>query len=189
MSHRNLKNQLKGYRGQYINNFVQCKCAPDLLLANLFPNVKEITESWAMFEATNHLPVGYEWNNPDVTVVVVGDGHKPRTAAMFAHRTTWNAISIDPALVPHKYDFKRFTMYRDKVENIEIERSGPLLIVMPHSHARISDCLKNIYSPMRSIITMDCCVPNPIEGVLPDHEYEDVNVWSPHNTIKVWNKI
>lgn len=100
---------------KYLDWLCTATCAPQLLQAKLFPNAKEVTETMACFEATTHLGPGYEWNNPDVTVFVVGDGHKPRTGATFACRTAWNVFSIDPLLAPLTYPFKRLTTYRAKV--------------------------------------------------------------------------
>jgi hypothetical protein len=141
-----------------------------------------------MFDATEHLPDGYEWGNKDVLVVVVGDGNKPRTAAMFCHRTAWNAVSIDPQLKPNSYPFKRFKMYRKKIEDVKINHNGPVLCVLPHPHARIKDVLENITGTQRALIIMDCCVKN-IPPTSPDIEYVDENVWSPLNTVRVWKNI
>ena len=185
---RNVKTKAN-YHARYLNLFVTGKCSPDLLAHELFPNAKEITESYAMFEATHHLPEGYEWNREGVAVVVVGDGHKPRTAAMFCHRTAWEALSVDPALAPRSYPFKRFTMNRNKVEDIKVEWGGPVVIVLPHSHAKIADCLRNITGTKRAVITMDCCVQNIIPGRAPDIEYEDPDVWSPKNIVRVWRDV
>ena len=36
-------------RTHYLNYFIKLKCAPDLLAAKLFPNVKEISETLTAF--------------------------------------------------------------------------------------------------------------------------------------------
>lgn len=188
MSHGYQQKQAAKRHSRYLDIFVSSKCSPDLLAEKLFPNAKEITESFAMFDATGKLPEGFEWNRPEVTVVVVGDGKKPRTAGMFAHRTAWNAVSVDPNLDNRAYPFKRFKKYRNFIQDIKLEFDGPVVIVMPHSHAKIKDCLTSIKAPVRSIITMDCCVKNNLDRE-PDLRYNDEDVWSPMNEIKIWNNL
>lgn len=36
---------------RYLDEFVRCRCAPDLLARKLFPNAKEVTESFAAYAA------------------------------------------------------------------------------------------------------------------------------------------
>jgi hypothetical protein len=190
MSHKQQDRQASRNKGRYINLFITGKCSPDLLANELFPNAKEITESYAMFEATTHLEEGFEWNREGVTCVVVGDGHKPRTGAMFAYRTAWNVVSVDPKMVPRTFNIKRLTTYRRKIEECTLDYSGPVVIVLPHSHAKIAECLKHITSlTKRAVITMDCCVNNIIPGKAPDVEYEDLDVWSPKNIVRVWRSV
>lgn len=193
MGHKCKVSQEKKWRSAYINSFVTSKCAPDLLLNGLFPNGKEVTESWAMFEATRHLGPGFEWNNRNVICYVIGDGHVPRTAAMFAYRTAWMCVSVDPLLVPKKYDIDRLILHRCKIENIEPQTIQVLntLIVLPHSHAKIKDCLRMIttISDNRAVISMDCCVNQIIPDHTPDVEYADENVWSPKNIVRIWRSV
>ncbi len=192
MGHSCQANQAKKFHSAYINSFVTSLCAPDLLLNKLFPNGKEVTETWAMFEATRHLGPGYEWNNPNVLVYVIGDGVVPRTAAMFAFRTKWIAKSVDPAMRPVSYEIQRLNIHRIKVEDFESTADWgdrPILIVLPHSHAKIKHCLEKIESTNRAVISMDCCVNQIIPGKAPDVEYEDDNVWSKKNIIRVWRNV
>lgn len=172
---------------RYLDIFISSKCAPDLLSRNLFPNPKEITESYAMFEATRHLPNGFEWNNTQINCVVVGDGRKPRTGAMFAFRTAWNCISVDPDCSNSLWNVNRLSTIRKKIEDVKLSYDSNTLVVMPHSHAPIMECIRNITAPNISIITMDCCVNNRIPNRKPDVEYVDEDVWSPLNTIRIYN--
>lgn len=188
MGHKYQEQQSVKRGSKYLDLFIQSTCAPDLLMHRLFPNSKEITESYAMFEATTHLPEGFEWNNSDVTVVVVGDGIRPRTAAMFAYRTKWNCVSIDPDMRPHCYDIQRLSVMRKKVEDVSIEVDHNLLIVLPHSHAPLESCLSNLRGKNRCVVAMPCCTPMTIART-PDHVYVDEQVWSPKNEIRIWNKI
>lgn len=83
---------------RFIDTFLRWECGRYLLGLGLFPNVQEITESMACFEAIReHLPF-VSLSDPDVCAVVVGDGRTPRTAALLALRTKWQVVSVDPAL-------------------------------------------------------------------------------------------
>jgi len=188
MGHACQKSQQKKNRSKYIDWLIRSKCGADLLAAGLFPNAKEVTESFACFEATMHLGEGFEWNNPEVVVFVVGDGHKPRTAATFACRTKWQAHSIDPVLTPRLYKFDRMYTHRKKIEDTNGFAAANVLIVMPHSHAKIDDCLTKIQGNKRAVITLDCCVKNSL-SVKPDVEYVDENIWSPMNIVRVWKSV
>jgi len=189
MSHGYQQKQSEKRHSRYLDIFIGCKCAPDLLEHRLFPNTKEITESFAMYDASGKLPEGYEWNRKNVTCVVVGDGTKPRTGAMFAYRTAWNVVSIDPNMSNTYYgDINRFKTYKNRIEDLKLEFNENTVIVLPHSHAKIQDCLDSIKAPKRSIITMDCCVKNNLD-TKPDVVYNDLDVWSPMNEIKIWRDV
>lgn len=180
------KTQKQTYRSRYLDWFLASKCGVDLQALRVFPNAKEITESFAMFEATKYLCNPFFWNNPDVQCFCIGDGHKPRTAAMFAFRTAWNCFSVDPDLANLMYDVKRLTLVRKKIEDYAHKTDKPCVLILPHSHARIEDCLQSIQSPQKVIITMDCCVNNQIPNREPYLEYEDNDVWSPKNKIRIY---
>lgn len=179
--------QAKKMNRLYMEHFITSRCAPDMLALDLFPNCKEITESWGTFEATKYLGDGYEWNNPDVVAVVVGDGAKPRTAATVAFRTAWEAVSVDPKLAPRRYDVKRLKLIREKVEDVELRFPGKNVVIMaPHSHARLPDSVRAIKEAEQlAVIAIQCCVPLKL-GVLPDISYRDKYMWTPENLVKVW---
>lgn len=181
-----LKGNNKRYAGRYINRFMGMKAASDLLIRGLFPNAKEITESFAAVEACRHLPV--EWNE-DITVVCVGDGHAPRTAASFAFMSKWECHSVDPKMRDKEWNIERLTTHRFKIEDCWLSFNKPCVIVCVHSHARIENTLPYIKAPVRHLITMECCVPLGIKGVEPDVDYEDDDVWSPKNRIKIWKNV
>ena len=78
---------------RYLNDFIKLnKSAADMLNLGLFPNAKEITESYSAFNAVKTKLKQYELGDPGVTVVSVGDGRTPRTAALFAFRTKWQCV-------------------------------------------------------------------------------------------------
>jgi hypothetical protein len=188
---------------KYIEEFVKLKCSPDLLLNNLFPNAKEITESFACYEAVRqHLwgeGEGVSPSNPDIKFFAVGDGCQPRTAATFAYRTAWECISIDPLLRTGnnkyliKHDrIKKLYLFRNGVENITEKIIGNLeskivVIGMVHSHADIERTYQALKGRETYIISIPCCLKHKsIFGKLPDIEYIDENIESRKNLIKIW---
>ena len=175
---------------RYINEFVQLKCAPDLLNWKLFPNAKEITESMGIFHAVKRT-IDVPLSDNTVNLVCVGDGHTPRTAGLFAVMTNWNCYSIDP-LMRDKWvtngKIKRLTVIKDRIENTPLEFDSLTIIVLPHSHASLKEVLKNIQAPVRHLVVMACCVPQDIPNV-PYIGYWDTQIWSEKNTIKIYLNI
>ncbi|CAF3853397.1 unnamed protein product [Adineta steineri] len=100
------------YPLEYLDQFLQLICAPDLITMGLFPNAKEITESFAVWTALRRyiLPklslssssstTTCTTDNRQNAIIVVGDGMTPRTAALCAYLTKgqWQCYSIDPLL-------------------------------------------------------------------------------------------
>ena len=105
---------------RYINEFIKLKCAADLLELGIFPNAKEITESFAAWNAVRrHL-----WKrgfSPDknLNCYVIGDGTTPRTAALVAFISNFYVFSIDPnSRWKERYrSIKRLTICRCKIED------------------------------------------------------------------------
>jgi len=191
---------------RYIDEFIrQYKIAADLLQLGIYPDAKEITESYGAFNAVKKYLKQYDMNDPGVTLVSVGDGRSPRTAALFAFKTKWNCISIDPGLDVSKTDMwessiKRLTCIPKKVE--DILDYGPMyfkkvVIVAVHSHADMGETLKTIIgNPLRSLVAIPCCFPwgSPTKNLdgksfAPSTEYNDSGIWSPKNRVKVWKNI
>jgi len=152
---------------KYLTEFVRCTCSSDLLKLRYFPNAKEITESFGAYNAVRtHLQNIYAFDDPEVRVVVVGDGTKPRTGATFAFRSNWTVYSIDPNLFKNKLQegeflhfpdsVKRLSAYRSKIEKLEYINTylkdeilyniqdKKLIIVCVHSHAKLSDCITKL---------------------------------------------
>lgn len=185
----NCEVRAKRYRSLYIDRFMSLKAAPDMLLNNLFPNAKEITESFSAYQAAVRcLSRDIFHQSFENVMVSVGDGHRPATAGLFAFLTRWECHSIDPVLRERKNNIQRLVLHSKQVEQTKLEFNVPTLICGVHSHARLSDCLQSIKAPYRSVIAMPCCVPLNLDRS-PDYEYVDDNVWSPCNLIKVWNDV
>ncbi|CAM4965635.1 unnamed protein product [Rotaria socialis] len=101
------------YHLDYLDEFLKLICAPDLLTLGLFPNAKEITESYAVWAALRRFifsrfeksssksidPIP-STDHRQNAIIVVGDGMTPRTAALCAYLTKglWQCYSIDPIL-------------------------------------------------------------------------------------------
>ena len=174
---------------RYLDEFVKLKCAPDLLASGVFPNAKEITESLTCYNAARqHLRKEFPLNDKDIRCFVVGDGNTPRTGAIFAMRTAWRVISIDPRLKPDKeYNIDRLNVYAVRVEDLcgmPPIGEGKVVLVACHSHANWEQMLKPFSSVTKlAIIALPCCEP---VGKDPDVEYADWGCWSPCRTVKIW---
>jgi hypothetical protein len=176
---------------RYIDEFIEFKCAPLLLKLNIFPNAKEITEAFGMFNALRQYRgnIGFK---DDCVCVVVGDGHSPRLGSVVALRTKYECYSIDPEFDKQKIfswesNINRLHCLPSKVQDIdEINSDKHVFLMLPHSHVNIATCLEKIKGKTMTIITMDCCFNNSLEKE-PDIEYVDQSVLSMHNKIKIWN--
>lgn len=180
---------------RYFNELMRSTCAPDLITSGVFPNAKEVTESFGAYNAVrNHLWKQYPPNDPDVVCVCVADGSTPRTALTFALRTAWNVISVDPNLRTEKFHnwikrYKRLYLFAKKVEDFHFE-SKKLLIVMVHPHVKIDNTLASLIGyEQRSVVSMQCCVKQFITGKEPDIQYNDIGIWSPQRSIKIWKQV
>lgn len=166
---------------RYLDTFIKLKCAPDLLASGIFPNSKEITESFSAFEAAKRF--GFDWGNPAIRVCVIGDGSTPRTGATFAFRTRWQVVSIDPKARSKQWNVARLTVIASRFE--ALERSNDFdLYVLVHSHSNLADI-----PPGQNVISIPCCVKHDTyDGRPPDIEYDDWAVWSPERTVKIWSQ-
>lgn len=176
---------------RYVDDFFKMKCAPDLLLAKIYPNVKEVTESAGAYAAVRkHLRL--DLTDPNVTCVCVGDGATPRTGAMFAFRSAWNVVSVDPLLkMEGKWkSIDRLLCVKSRIEDYKLITDGPMVIIGTHSHATIPACLAQLHShSVRHLVAIPCCVPLEIPGKSPYITYRDWGIWSPENEVSVWRDI
>jgi hypothetical protein len=174
---------IKQKSSRYLDEFVQLRCAPDLLAYNLFPNAKEITESVAAFNAYRkyfrHIPT----NDPDVAACVVGDGSTPRTAALFAMRTAWQVWSVDPNM-KEKTSWKRIQrLYLKKAKIEDFSHLKFDLLILVHAHVD----LESLQGMTQNIICIPCCFrQDSFCHYGPDFEYDDFGIWSPKRTVKIW---
>lgn len=174
---------IKKPSNRYLDELFRLKSAPELM--PLFPNAKEWTESSAAFHAARGLA---HLGDPDVVVICVGDGATPRTAAMFALRSRWTCVSVDPRLRPKEYGFRRLELFRGRVEEMNFFSAGTMIIAGVHSHARLENCLEHIHGETRHVIAIPCCVPQET-GRDPDEEYTDWGIHSPKRLVRIWRNI
>lgn len=179
---------------RYIEEFFKLnKSASDMLQLNVFPNAKEVTESYAAFNAVRN-KLKSDLSDPNTTVICVGDGHTPRTATLFAFRTNWQCISLDPGL-----DIKRIALWESKinrlhcipkkVEDVDLNFKKATIVAV-HSHATLDDTLDHVHADQRSLIAIPCCVSYRSKKYRPaDKEYLDSGIWSPKNRVMIWRDI
>lgn len=187
----------KVVKAKYLNRFFQLNSIEELSKNRLFPNIKEITESMSfIYFFEKYL---YQWDkslykNPDVTVIVVGDGKTPRTAALINFLTPYKTISIDPEMDDSKdwSYIRNLTVYKEKFEDW-IEKvykpsiyfgKRPVIILYPHSHAPIK-LTERINSEKKWVIKLECCTSDRLDGICLS--YKDEYIMSPKNTMYIWN--
>lgn len=177
----------------YLEAFLSLRCNTDLQILEVFPNIKEITESMAMATACWKLEL--DRKRDDVTVVAVGDGCTPRTGALLAHMTKWNVVSVDPKLrVDAKYaSVKRLSLVATKIEDARslhfLTHGNNVVLLACHSHASLQTSVDKILEAIPlalGVVSMECCNADNLP-VKPDVQYVDKNVWSPKNLVRVWH--
>jgi hypothetical protein len=173
---------------KYLVEFVTMSCAPDMLALRVFPNAKEISESFGAYDAVRCRLPEFGLKDPTVTVVAVGDGTTPRTAATFAMRSAWTCYSVDPLLrggIARWSAIKRLHIVPSKIEDVRID-GDKVIVIAVHSHARLDVTLRSITArEMLAVVAMPCCVPLLLDRP-PDIEYDESGVISPCRTIKIW---
>jgi hypothetical protein len=217
---------------RYMDEFLGLGCATDLLEAKVFPNAKELAESMAAFntvrdycvlrrESIHRRPMWDEqkgvlrFEDTSVTLVAVGDGTTPRTAVLFAFRTAWRCVSIDPALRTSKSrpwaGIHRLEEYPRKVQDVTIDITGDsshVVVVAWHAHVKLFEALAclsfdgipwDVANPRASrelrrrvaVVSCACCQFEPHQrrmpdGSSPDAEFEEHSVPGDKRIIRVW---
>jgi hypothetical protein len=183
----------------YLDELIRCGVGDRLLSHGLFPNAKEVTESFAAYSAVlRHLP-DIALSDRRVTLVAVGDGHSPRTGALFALRSAWRCISVDPALketgrrpvgrpVSRGWGrIDRLEVIAARVEDVTVE-ADVAVIVAVHSHAPLDAAVRSVRANRIAVVAMPCCVPQVL-STEPDVAYQDPGIWSPERTVLVWRNL
>ena len=180
------------YHLEYLDQFLQLKCAPDLLAMGLFPNSKEITESFACWTAVRQhilprLAPSTSKTDRQNAIIVVGDGMTPRTGALcaFLSKSQWQCFSIDPILAYDSYADMKFIprrclttaehceewktvqclrMARAKIQTVSIECRRAIIIMM-HAHVSIDDAVAAVDASegIVGLVTCPCCKWAPFQ--------------------------
>ena len=128
----------------------------------------------------------------------VGDGVTPRTAALFAFRTKWQCIAVDPIMRVETEDgswngVSRLQIRADMIEETAPIKARKLLVVCVHAHVGLQQCLDVMsWESALGIVIMPCCnfyaaLKLP-EGDEPVVEFDDRGVVSPHRLIRVYRR-
>lgn len=178
---------------KYLQRFHSWKSALDMWALNLFPNLKEVAESMSMFYAVEEKLMKWDSNidrkAENINVIVVGDGTKPRTAAVFAFNMRWKCWSIDPDMkeIDYSESIQRLTVIKDRVENVQpIDFGNEItIIIMPHSHAPIKECWNRFTSTRKWLIKLECCTKDKLD--IPYFAYVDKFAITKANNIFIWS--
>jgi hypothetical protein len=173
---------------RYFDEFMRLKCAPDLLKLKLFPNAKEVSESFAALRAVRKIMKAESFGDDSIKLIDVACGSTPRTAALFAFLTKWKIFAVDPVLKHQgRYDaVNNLTCHSKKIEEVEFWSDSTVVVTAVHAHVKLDVILKRIHAPRIVLIAMPCCQPLELKEE-PEKEYEDYGCWSPHRTVKVWD--
>jgi len=176
---------------RYLNELTRITCGADLLQTKFFPNAKEITESFGAYNAVRkHLQNDYSFTDKTVTCYVIGDGCKPRTGAVFAFRTAWKVLSIDPkcSLPDGEHpQIDRLWTIKARIEDLQFKHhpQSKVLVVCVHSHALLSNVLGAICMDDFTIVNIPCCVPSDLTEE-PNIIYQDWGITSPERTVEIY---
>lgn len=179
---------------RYLDEFMGTKAAADMLRLGLFPNAKEITESWGILRAARK-SLRLHPGDPNVRVVVVGDGCTPRTAGLVAFFTRWQALSIDPNMRKEDWPVERMRARRAMIEDVGVlpwtdDGATTLLILSPHAHVKPDVALAALpWNGPRHYVNMPCCVRAGVTGRDPTLSICDESVLSPERNIHVYENV
>lgn len=156
------------------------------------------------------------FRDKNVLLLAVGDGCTPRTATLFAFRSAWRCVSIDPAMKSEGAwsSVSNLQTVKSKVQDVTIPvASGPdnferVVVVMWHCHVSIKEALgslefegtkwdisnKQLSHELRkrvALVTCACCNFDSVQRTMPDGsppdvEFEDIAVPGLMRTVRVW---
>lgn len=200
-----LRNKSIDYHFRYIDEFLLLGCSRELLSMKIFPDGKEITESFAVYNAIRkHLNSEYFGTNiSNVTAVVIGDGSTPRIGSVLCYRTRWNqVVSCDPMMKTHENyqeKIRNLTLIKNKIENVSINcKNNNIVVICMHAHVDIQlslnslcfDTQNNCQNVRIAVIACPCCKWTDLQKRLyntrPDLTYKDISLCSEMNTIHIW---
>ena len=175
-------------RNTYFNALLHRSAGPRLVELKVFPNAKELTESFAAFRAAMKFREFFPPNDSSVQLVAVGDGKTPATAVTFALQTRWSCHSVDPRLRPDsRWDgVPRLRLHSKPIEAMTFE-ADRLVVVAVHAHVDAAVVRSRISARELLLVFLPCCVPAQLEHP-PDLEYEDPDVLSGARRVLIWRE-
>lgn len=183
---------------RYFDQLLRMRCAEALIGNRVFPVAKEVTESFAVAAALLHR-AGLDPRDPSFSLVVVGDGSTPRTAATLAMRSSWRCISVDPLLRPDVVDGWPTPVERLEVHPVKIQRLaavlshpiGPCAVAFVHAHVRLAKAVESVEAAggdVSAVVSLPCCGygADSLPGFVLHERFDDWGIWSPHRQVSVW---
>ncbi len=180
----------------YLDRFFRRnRIGSDLLLLNLFPNCKEVSESFGCYDAIwRH---GISRNDENVIVFVVGDGRVPRTGGLLAFKSKWTIISIDPMMKEWNHpEVKRLTTIKGKIEELDLSDKleyfstfKTQVILHVHSHAYLTHSVSKLFKEgakdkVRMVVSLPCCIRDNLTSDCIS--YIDKYILSEKNRINIY---
>lgn len=179
---------------RYFDHFLELRCATDLLALRLFPNAKEITETFGAIRACFRHS-GLDPHDTKVHAVCVGDGVTPRTAATLAFRTQWTCLAVDPLMRDaDKWPTRVRRLYAQArlVEDVEADfHRSPVVVLSVHAHVELEtaiDAIRDRGGAVIAAVAIPCCgYQHEAPGLTLQAEYEDWAIWSPDRLVRAWS--
>lgn len=198
---------------KYLEQFWKLNCVPLIHDLKLFPKIKEITETMAVFRSL----LQWKYVSPkDESVICIcpGDGFVPRTAAFLSIVTRWRVVSIDPFMAKNRERvddivnrLDRLAVIekrvqdifegeiREKVQNLSersVDEESKVILISVHSHAPLKkSCdlvMKDLNGKLDYVVSMPCCFEDDL-GVFPFKSYFDGGVMSPQSQINLYRDL
>ena len=181
---------------RYFDQFLRMRCREELSANEVFPNAKELTESFAAVDAALH-KLDLDPRDADMAAVIVGDGSTPRTAATLALRSSWRVLSVDPTLRLDKVrswprPVDRLDARAVLIEDLDDRLEGPYVVVAVHAHVETARAIRSVErcgAEVVGAVALPCCGwihDAPSLAVVAD--YEDWGIWSPERRVIAWRR-
>lgn len=174
----------------YLNHLIKLRRGPELLSLGIFPNAKEVTESFAAYNAVLRHLNRFSLSDSEVALVVVGDGTTPRTATTFAFRSAWQCHSIDPKLTNRAMwsRIDRLTTHKAKAEDVRIKCKRAVVVAV-HSHAPLQAAINTVKGAEEiGVVAIPCCFEQKL-FCDANIVYEDAGIDSPKRSVYVWQSV
>jgi hypothetical protein len=181
---------------KYIDQLLTLRCREELVVNSVFPNAKEVTESFAAIHAIIHR-ARIDPTTDEITAIVVGDGSIPRTAATLALRTRWRCISVDPALRPETVagwpiPIRGLELRPQRVQALRESLAGRCVVVSVHAHVELGRAVAAVErcgGAVVAAVAVCCCgYGHDVPGLSLVSDGLDWGIWSPERRVRVWSR-